>query len=56
MTQPKLLDGYYYQQGGGAWYVTRDGPWRPGEPDRIVAHCTTEANARLVCAALNMAA
>ena len=57
MTQPRLLDGYVYQPAliVGFW-VTRDGPWTPGQPDRIVATCTTEADAQLVCAALNMTA
>ena len=58
MTQPRLLDGYVYQPVlvGGGWWITRDGPWRPGQPDRIVATCTTEADAKLVCVALNLTA
>lgn len=57
MTQPKLLDGYVYQRAliVGFW-VTRDGPWKPGEPERIIAECKTEADAALVCAALNLSA
>ncbi len=58
MTQSKMFDGYVYQKelvGGGYW-VTRDGPWLPGQPGRIVATCRTEADAILVCGALNRSA
>ena len=57
MTQPTLLAPYVYQKAFiSQFWVTRDGPWRPGQPERIVATCTTEADAQLVCAALNMTA
>ena len=37
---------------GSEWWVI-EGMWRPGDPERIKAHCPTEATAKIIALAAN---